>query len=100
MNAELTKKALEKEGITKDRVFISESVSEIKYTRPGKFEEKVIAVYTNGNNRNTSPNAYVFGSLYEPEIAETVKRLVIEQLGIPEAVYDENKEFVRDFGMG
>ena len=35
-----------------------------------------------------------------PEIAETVKRLVIEQLGIPEAVYDENKEFVRDFGMG
>ena len=71
----LAKKALEKEGITKDRVFISESVSEIKYTRPNKFEEKVIAVYTNGNNRNTSPNAYVFGSLYEPEIAETVSPL-------------------------
>ncbi len=69
------KKALEKEGITKDRLFISESVSEIKYTRPGKFEEKVIAVYTNGNNRNTSPNNYVFGSLYEPEIAETVSPL-------------------------
>ena len=69
------KKALEKEGITKDRVFISESVSEIKYTRPNKFEEKVIAVYTNGNARNTSPNAYVFGSLYEPEIAETVSPL-------------------------
>ena len=62
----LAKRALEKEGITKDRVFISESVSEIKYTRPKKFEEKVIAVYTNGNTRNTSPNAYVFGSLYEP----------------------------------
>ncbi len=71
----LAKKALEKEGITKDRVFISESVSEIKYTRPNKFEEKVIAVYTNGNNRNTSPNAYVFGSLYEPEIAETISPL-------------------------
>ncbi len=71
----LAKKALEKEGITKDRIFISESVSEIKYTRPNKFEEKVIAVYTNGNNRNTSPNAYVFGSLYEPEIAETVSPL-------------------------
>ncbi len=71
----LAKKALEKEGITKDRIFISESVSEIKYTRPNKFEEKVIAVYTNGNNRNTAPNAYVFGSLYEPEIAETVSPL-------------------------
>jgi hypothetical protein len=71
----LAKKALEKEGITKDRVFIQESVSEIKYTRPNKFEEKVIAVYTNGNNRNSSPNAYVFGSLYEPEIAETVSPL-------------------------
>jgi hypothetical protein len=71
----LAKKALEKEGISKDRIFISESVSEIKYTRPAKFEEKVIAVYTNGNNRNTSPNAYILGSLYEPEIAETVSPL-------------------------
>ncbi|MBL7865843.1 MAG: carboxypeptidase-like regulatory domain-containing protein [Cyclobacteriaceae bacterium] len=71
----LAKKALEKEGITKDRVFIQESVSEITYTRPNKFDEKVIAVYTNGNSRNTSPNAYVFGSLYEPEIGETVSPL-------------------------
>lgn len=71
----LAKKALEKEGITKDRVFISESVSEIKYTRPSKFEEKVIAVYTNGDNKNTSPNSYIFGSFYHPEIAETVSPL-------------------------
>jgi hypothetical protein len=71
----LAKKALEKEGITKDRVFIQESVSEIKYTRPNKFEEKVIAVYSNGGQKNTSPNAYVFGSFYQPEIAETVSPL-------------------------
>jgi hypothetical protein len=71
----LAKKALEKEGITKDRVFISESVSEIKYTRPNKFEEKVIAVYTNGDSKNTSPNSYIFGSFYQPEIAETVSPL-------------------------
>lgn len=71
----LAKKALEKEGITKDRVFISESVSEIKYTRPNKFEEKVIAVYSNGGDKNTAPNAYVFGSFYQPEIAETVSPL-------------------------
>ncbi|MEK6780198.1 MAG: DUF5686 and carboxypeptidase regulatory-like domain-containing protein [Bacteroidota bacterium] len=74
----LAKKALEKEGITKDRLFIQESVSEIKYTRPNIFEEKVIAVYTTGKNKtgnDGSPNAYVFGSFYEPEIAETVSPL-------------------------
>ncbi|MGC4022573.1 MAG: DUF5686 family protein [Cyclobacteriaceae bacterium] len=54
----LAKKALEKEGITKDRLFISESVSRIKYTRPNKFEEKVIAVYTSAGNKNASPNNY------------------------------------------
>jgi len=71
----LAKKALEKEGITKDRVFISESVSEIKYTRPNKFEEKVIAVYSNAGDKSASPNAYVYGSFYQPEIAETVSPL-------------------------
>jgi hypothetical protein len=61
----LAKKALEKEGITKDRVFIQESVSDITYTRPNKFEEKVIAVYTTGKTEGTqSPNPYVFGSFY------------------------------------
>src|SRR5260221_106321 len=71
----LAKKMLEKEGITKDRLFITESVSEIKYTRPNKFEEKVIAVYTQGANRSASPNNYICGSFYNPEIAETVSPL-------------------------
>src|SRR5258707_2905095 len=71
----LAKKMLEKEGITKDRLFITESVSEIKYTRPNKFSEKVIAVYTQGANRSASPNNYIFGSFYNPEIAETISPL-------------------------
>jgi hypothetical protein len=72
----IAKKAMEKEGITKDRLFIQESVSDIKYTRPNKFEEKVIAVYTTGKNESrASPNAYVFGSFYESEIAETISPL-------------------------
>jgi len=69
------KKALEKEGITKDRLFITESVSEVKYSRPNKFEEKVIAVYTRGTNRSASPNSYFFGNFYQPEIAETISPL-------------------------
>ncbi|MBS1486155.1 MAG: carboxypeptidase-like regulatory domain-containing protein [Bacteroidetes bacterium] len=71
----LAKKMLEKEGITKDRLFITESVNEIKYTRPNKYEQKVIAVYTQGKDRDTSPNQYFFGSFYAPEIAETVSPL-------------------------
>jgi hypothetical protein len=71
----IAKKALEKEGITKDRLFIQESVSEIQFKRPNQFKEKVIAIYTQGKNNNTSPNEYIFGSLYEPEIAETISPL-------------------------
>ena len=71
----LAKKALEKEGIEKDRVYISESVSEIKFTRPAKFEEKVISIRSDGKDNNTSPNGYIFGSFYEPEIAGTVTPL-------------------------
>ena len=71
----MAKKMLEKEGITKDRLFIQESVSEVQYKRPNKFREKVIAIYTQGKNNNTSPNEYIFGSLYEPEIAETISPL-------------------------
>ena len=71
----LAKKALEKEGIEKDRVFISESVSEIKYTRPNTFDEKVISIRSDGKDNNTSPNQFIFGSFYEPEIAETISPL-------------------------
>ena len=71
----LARKTLEKEGIEKDRVYISESVSEIKFTRPGKFEEKVISIRSDGKDNNTSPNSYIFGSFYAPEVAGTISPL-------------------------
>jgi len=71
----IAKRALEKEGVEKGRVYITESVSEIRYTRPGKFDEKVISVYSDGKDNNTSPNPFIFGSFYEPEIAETISPL-------------------------
>lgn len=37
--------------------------------------------------------------LTRAQIAETVKQIVIEQLGISEAQYGEDKDFVRDLGM-
>jgi hypothetical protein len=71
----LAKKAIEKEGIKKNQAFVTESVSDIKYTRPNKFEEKVISIRSDGKDNNTSPNQFVFGSFYEPMIAETVSPL-------------------------
>jgi hypothetical protein len=70
----LAKKALEKDGIEKGRVYLSESLSEIKFTRPNKFEQKVISVRSD-RKENASPGSYIFGSFYEPEIAETVTPL-------------------------
>jgi hypothetical protein len=71
----IAKKAIEKEGIKKGEAFVTESVSDIKYTRPNKFEEKVISIRSDGKDNNTSPNQYIFGSFYEPEIAETISPL-------------------------
>ncbi len=71
----LAKKTLEKEGVEKGRVYISESVSEIKFTRPNKFEEKVISIRSDGKDNNTSPNQFIMGSFYEPEVAETISPL-------------------------
>lgn len=71
----LAKKAIEKEGIEKGQVFLTESISDIKYTRPNTFEEKVISIRSDGKDNNTSPNPYIFGSFYEPEVAETISPL-------------------------
>lgn len=71
----LAKSQLKKNGIEKDRVYLSESISEVHYTRPNKFKEKVISIRSDGKDNNTSPNGYIFGSFYEPEIAETISPL-------------------------
>jgi hypothetical protein len=71
----IAKKALEKEGIEKNRAFVSESVSMIEYKRPNTFNERVISIRSDGKDNNTSPNLFVYGSFYQPIIAETVSPL-------------------------
>lgn len=82
------RKTLEKEGISEGRVFISESVSEIEYIRPNTYNEKVISVYTSGDDRNTSPNAYINGSFYEPEIAKIISPLSPRAFSYYRFIYD------------
>ncbi len=62
------RKMLEKEGIDTSATFVTESVSEISFTRPGNYEEKVISIRTSGDDRNTNPMNYINGSLYEKEL--------------------------------
>jgi hypothetical protein len=71
----LAKKALEEEGIRKNRVFVSETISDILYRRPNRFEQKVISIRSDGRDNNTSPNAFIFGSFYQPVIGETISPL-------------------------
>ena len=62
-------------GDIKDKAFATESVSEIRYTRPNTFEEKVISIHSVGKDNNTSPNRFIFNSFYQPEVGEAVSPL-------------------------
>jgi hypothetical protein len=66
---------IEQEGIDSTIAFTSESVSEITFTRPDSYEEKVISIYVQGEDNNTSPNSFIQGSFYDPIIAESVSPL-------------------------
>jgi hypothetical protein len=71
----LFKKFIEEDSINKDIPYVSESLSEIRYTRPNTFEEKVISVRSVGKDHNTSPNRFIFFSFYQPEIGGIVSPL-------------------------
>lgn len=69
------RKELKKEGIDSTKAFTSESVSIIEYERPNTFRERVISVYSQGEDNNSDPNSFINGSFYEPEIAEAISPL-------------------------
>ncbi len=69
------RKTLEKEGVEEGRVFINESVSEVEYIRPNTYNEKVISVRSSGDDDNANPNVYIYGSFYEPELANSISPL-------------------------
>lgn len=75
------RRELKKEGIDSTKAFTSESVSIIEYERPNTFREKVISVYTQGEDNNSSPNSFINGSFYEPEIAEAISPLSPKAFG-------------------
>jgi ribosomal protein L19 len=75
------RKTLAKEGVDSTFTFVSESISEINYTRPNTFVEKVVSVRTSGEDNDSSPNAYIFGSFYEADIGGSVSPLSPKAFG-------------------
>ncbi|MEL6969554.1 MAG: DUF5686 and carboxypeptidase regulatory-like domain-containing protein [Bacteroidota bacterium] len=73
----IARKLLEREGVKADSstAFTSESVSLIEYERPNTYREKVISIYSEGEDNGSSPNGYIYGSFYEPDIAQAVSPL-------------------------
>ena len=73
----LFRKALENEGVEADSTtaFTSESVSVLEYERPNTYRERVISVYTQGDNNGADPNGFIYGSFYEADIGGAVSPL-------------------------
>ncbi len=69
------RKPLEKEGVDTSTLYLTESVSEITFEQPNTLKEKVISIRTIGEDNSTSPNSYINGSFYQPEIAGVVSPL-------------------------
>lgn len=88
---------IEKEGIDSTMAFTSESVSMIEYERPNIFRERVISIYQTGSNNDMSAQGFIFGSFYQPEIAEAVSPLSPRAFGYYRFSYEG---FFRDRGYG
>ncbi|MDH5367982.1 MAG: DUF5686 and carboxypeptidase regulatory-like domain-containing protein [Cyclobacteriaceae bacterium] len=69
------RKQIAKEGIDSTMAFVTESLTEVIYTRPNKFEENVISIRTSGDDNNTNPMQYINGSFYEPKVVDAISPL-------------------------
>jgi hypothetical protein len=71
----LLEKPMREEGIDSSTVFLTESVSEVSFEQPNTFSENVISIRDIGDQNDTSPNAYINGSFYEPDVAGAISPL-------------------------
>ncbi len=93
----LFRRAIEKEGIDSTMAFTSESVSIIEYERPHTFRERVVSIYSQGEDNGSSPNSYINGSFYEPEIGQAISPLSPKAFGYYKF---ELEGFFHDRGYG
>ncbi len=70
----LFKGKLKEEGVEENTTMFTESVSELKYTYPSKYVNKVISVRSN-MDKYPSPNQYIYASFYKPKVGEGISPL-------------------------
>lgn len=70
----LFKGKLKDEGVEENTTMFTESVSELRYTYPSKYVNKVISVRSN-MDKYPSPNQYIYASFYKPKVGEGISPL-------------------------
>ncbi|MEP2024704.1 MAG: DUF5686 and carboxypeptidase regulatory-like domain-containing protein [Reichenbachiella sp.] len=75
------RKQMAKEGMDSTTAFVTESISQVKFTRPNKYEEEVLSIRSNGDDNNTSPMEYLKGSFYESQVASAISPLSPKAFG-------------------
>lgn len=84
-------------GLDSTTAFTTESVSELTYERPNTYREKVISIYSVGNDNDLTPNSYIQSSFYDPIVSESVSPLSPRAFGYYRF---QHEGFFRDRGYG
>lgn len=71
----LIERRLKKEGIQEGKALLNESLAEITYRRPARYNQRILSTRNNLDNSTPTPNQYVLASFYSPEVANTVTPL-------------------------
>ena len=83
------KNKLKEEGVKLNEAYTVESVSEIKFAQPNKFDEKVISIRTSGDNKGSiSPMTFVSQSFYNDKVVEMVSPLARTAFGYYKFQYE------------
>ncbi len=69
------RKKLAEEGFDSTTAYISETVTEVEFTRPNTYKQNVISTRTSGSDNNSAQNSFIFGSFYQPDIGGLVSPL-------------------------
>jgi hypothetical protein len=69
------RKTLKEEGLNLNEAYTVESISEIKFSQPNTYEEKVTAIRTIGEDLQTSPAPFITASFYQDKISDILSPL-------------------------
>lgn len=77
-----------KEGIDSTTAFVSESVSELHYQRPSTYQQKIVAVFSQGDDNGTGPGEFLTASFYEPKVVDAISPLSPKAFAYYRFTYD------------